>query len=137
MLVDLSPRVLGDFEGHWRLERAITHADGTEASFKGTAEWRAAPGGMIYHETGYLQMVQGPKMQAERRYQWGDDLDVYFEDGRFFHRVPALGGDATHWCDPDTYDVNYDFSKWPCFSALWRVRGPKKAYSMHSHYQRL
>ena len=39
-----------------------------------------------------------------------------------------------HWCDPDSYAVRYDFSRWPEWSARWRVEGPHKAYIMYSRY---
>ena len=78
-----------------------------------------------------------PKMAAERRYFWAQDLSVYFEDGRFFHRVPAEGGTAHHWCDPDRYTLVYDFSGWPRFTVDWRVTGPRKNYSAHTSYCRL
>ena len=51
-----------------------------------------------------------------------------------FHRVPPLGGDSGHWCDPDQYDGSYDFSAWPAFTVTWSVRGPRKAYLMSSRY---
>ncbi|WP_187431256.1 hypothetical protein ROLI_027830 [Roseobacter fucihabitans] len=133
---DLKPRVLADFEGKWDLTRQITHDDGSQARFEGTALWTPDGLGMAYLETGLLEMAHATPMQAERRYHWGPDLDIYFEDGRFFHRVPAAGGDARHWCDPDTYDVTYDFTKWPRFKVIWRVVGPKKSYTLASLYHR-
>ena len=73
-------------------------------------------------------------MQSERRYRWDADLNVYFDDGRFFHTVPPLGGQTDHWCDPDGYDVRYDFAQWPTWSAEWYVLGPRKNYRMLSQY---
>lgn len=136
MPIEVTPRVLADFAGTWRLDRKITHGDGTQARFQGTAIWSGDETGLEYMEKGHLQMGQGPQMQAERRYHWGPDLDVHFDDGRFFHRVPALGGQTSHWCDPDTYDVTYDFTDWPCFTAIWQVHGPKKSYTLQSTYER-
>ncbi|MEM9637919.1 MAG: DUF6314 family protein [Pseudomonadota bacterium] len=136
MQSDRRPRILADFEGSWRLERHIAHADGTEARFDGVAVWSADSRGLAYHESGSLRITDAPAMQAERRYLWTADLDVYFEDGRFFHRVPDAGGEADHWCDPDRYVVRYDFSSWPAFTAVWQVSGPKKCYRLRSHYRR-
>ena len=58
-------------------------------------------------------------MRAERRYLWRDGgagtIEVFFDDGRFFHRFDAedhVPG-ATHACDPDAYRVRYDFRAWP------------------------
>jgi hypothetical protein len=44
-------------------------------------------------------------MVAKRRYLWDEKLNIYFEDGRFLHQVPVLGGVAAHCCDPDQYDA--------------------------------
>lgn len=128
-------RQLADFIGKWCITREITHADGTRASFAGVAEWLPAEGGADYVERGVLDMGTA-RFNAERRYRWSDDLDVYFDDGRFFHAVPQCDGDAAHWCDPDQYDVTYDFTRWPEWTARWQVRGPRKDYVMVSVYTR-
>ncbi|MEP2426114.1 MAG: DUF6314 family protein, partial [Tateyamaria sp.] len=122
--------------GVWALHRTIRHGDGTRATFTGEAIWTPDPQGMIYREHGHLQMPASPPMQAERRYIWRAGVDVFFEDGRFFHHVPDGGGTAEHWCDPDTYNVTYDFAAWPSFSTVWQVTGPKKSYEMTSEYKR-
>lgn len=136
MRTSLRPRVLADFEGTWQLDREIVQANDTRAVFNGTAVWCTCTEGLIYHEIGQLKMPQALPMQAERRYAWWPDLEVHFEDGRFFHKVPANGGEATHWCDPDTYKASYDFTDWPRFTVVWKVSGPKKSYLMKSRYQR-
>ncbi|WP_299674433.1 DUF6314 family protein [uncultured Roseobacter sp.] len=133
---DQSVRCLQDFEGRWQLTRQIRHAEGVRAAFSGDAVWCPDADGLIYRETGVLQMPGSPPIQAERRYLWREGLHVYFEDGRFFHQVPARGGQAEHWCDPDTYVVHYDFSDWPAFSTSWQVSGPRKSYEMRSRYTR-
>jgi len=130
-------RELADFAGKWRLERQITHQGQPPAGFSGWATWAAAPGGMQYFELGELRLTGQPPMRAERRYFWHADLRVDFEDGRFFHQVPPEGGTARHWCDPDTYDVRYDFSGWPRFEVIWQVAGPAKQYAMVSRYSRV
>ncbi|WP_023849658.1 DUF6314 family protein [Ponticoccus alexandrii] len=126
---------LADFMGLWRLDRRIVQADGVEAAFAGQAEWLPADHGALYVETGTLVMPAG-RFRAERRYLWEPDLTVRFDDGRFFHRVPTAGGGTGHWCDPDRYDVTYDFDGWPAWSCRWVVRGPRKDYAMTSHYAR-
>ena len=125
-------RVLDDFEGRWRIQRHILPNSGARGLFEGEAEWRPSKGGLAYIETGTLTLSGAVPMQAERRYHWASDLSVYFQDGRFFHTVPAGGGETRHWCDPDLYTVNYDFTDWPGFTVRWHVRGPRKAYTMCS-----
>jgi len=129
-------RGLEGFLGTWQLAREISHGDGSSARFEGVAEWRAEGAGAVYVERGELVMAQG-RFAAERRYLWDRDLRVFFEDGRFFHQVPEAGGTASHWCDPDQYDADYDFSRWPDWQARWQVRGPRKAYVMVSRYRPL
>jgi hypothetical protein len=130
------PRQLSDFEGRWRLSRRIVQDAGTEARFEGQAVWSPDAECLIYRETGTLTVTGQPPMQAERRYRWHPDLCVHFDDGRFFHRVPAQGGETDHWCDPDSYHVRYDFSAWPDFEVIWLVSGPRKSYRMFSRYAR-
>lgn len=129
-------RKLADFEGQWRVERFIQPKEGPEARFLGTALWAASGTGLSYHETGLMTLDGHAPMQAERRYFWADDLSVYFDDGRFFHRVPETGGLTEHWCDPDSYALRYDFGKWPQFRVNWNVTGPRKDYRAETEYTR-
>ncbi len=131
-----SIRQLSDFLGRWTLSRQIDQADGQNVQFEGTAIWRPQGDAASYEEQGWLTMGQ-QCFQAERRYHWGRDLKVFFEDGRFFHQVPSAGGATGHWCDPDQYDVTYDFALWPHWHCSWRVAGPRKRYVMTSTYSPL
>ncbi len=127
-------RLLDDFEGRWRIARRITHAHGPPGAFSGTATWSRIPRGLAYHEQGELHVPGHRAMRAERRYVWRPDLTVWFDNGRFFHQVPARGGQTGHWCPPDQYDVTYEFETWPRFRVVWRVKGPAKDYTMLSDY---
>ncbi|MEP6068448.1 MAG: DUF6314 family protein [Paracoccaceae bacterium] len=127
---------LSDFLGSWHVERHIRHADGTEAQFKGTATWTPNDTGAVYVEKGQLSMAKGASFHAERQYVWDHNLNVYFDDGRFFHSVPLLGEQFTHDCDPDTYRVGYDFDEWPVFRVVWHVVGPRKDYVSDTSYLR-
>mmetsp|Transcript_2571 Transcript_2571/g.4365 ORF Transcript_2571/g.4365 Transcript_2571/m.4365 type:complete len:220 (+) Transcript_2571:108-767(+) len=131
------PRVLADFEGGWTIARDIRPDAGPSARFEGQGVWSPGARGLSYVETGTLVMAGTAPMRAERRYHWTGDLSVFFEDGRFFHKVPATGGETHHWCDPDRYHVRYDFSDWPRFAVIWRVDGPRKSYVMTSRFTRL
>lgn len=127
-------RVLADFTGRWALKRTISHADGTQAQMEGVATFTPTLDGSDYEEVGQLKIGAGAPITATRRYRWGPDLSVYFEDGRLFHQVPPSGGTARHWCDPDTYIAEYDFARWPRFRVNWQVHGPRKDYQMVSDY---
>jgi hypothetical protein len=127
-------RSLAEFSGTWVLKREILQVGMPPAAFKGQAEWTLARKGLDYVERGFLKLADQPPMRAERQYHWDIDLNIYFDDGRFFHQVPKAGGDATHWCDPDRYDVTYDFGDWPNWSCTWKVSGPRKDYRLRSEY---
>ena len=129
-------RALADFVGRWAIERTITHVGAARADFHGHATFEPDGDGLAYHEIGTLVIQRHPPMQSERRYRWDADLNVYFDEGRFFHTVPPLGGKTQHWCDPDDYAVDYDFSAWPNWTADWRVQGPRKNYRMLTGYRK-
>lgn len=143
--VDPSPNAAmlrpSDFLGSWQIARQIDDAlSGTQASFDGIATIEAGAQSWRYVEKGKLALVGAKPMTAERQYIWQADesgIDIHFDDGRFFHRL-ILGGaspeapTAQHWCDPDQYNVTYDFSKWPCWTSVWQVEGPRKNYVMTS-----
>lgn len=128
---------LSDFEGDWAIKRRIRNAIGADAQFSGTASFSRDGEGLILSEAGEMK-IDGVLMQAARRYFWRQGkagIEVYFEDGRFFH---LIGGgqrvQAHHDCAPDIYDVCYDFSGWPEWGSVWNVTGPRKDYRMETAY---
>ena len=128
-----------DFKGEWRINRQIEDFVASEtSSFTGRAEFTPDGDRYAYFERGTLQTA-GRLLLAERRYVWqreDEEISVLFEDGRPFHRFSLEGdAEASHFCDPDTYDVNYSFAE-NAWSAVWRVKGPRKDYRMESSYQR-
>lgn len=133
---------LKDFEGRWRIDRTIAdHLLCRTGRFEGEARFAPSGAGLLYDEYGVLQFPGEAPLQAERRYLWRpapSGIDVLFEDGRPFHTIElaAQRPAATHFCDPDTYEVQYDFVAWPRWEALWRVSGPRKDYEMRSTYVR-
>jgi len=129
---------LWDFEGNWQVTRRIEDAlSGQNGLFEGNARFERDELGLRFSERGVLTLG-GASMEAERLYLWragADGIEVFFDDGRFFHRIGAAG-EAAHWCDPDQYDVTYEFSGWAEWSSRWRVKGPRKDYVMVGEYSR-
>ncbi|MCH2075455.1 MAG: DUF6314 family protein [Rhodobacteraceae bacterium] len=122
-----------DFKRVWLLKREITHSDQPPGKFEGlariTRRW-------TYLEWGNLE-VRGRDFTAGRRYWWkpmDGGFDIHFEDGKPFHELHFNAPSARHYCDPDIYDVRYDFSDWPKWRSTWDVQGPRKSYSMTSLY---
>lgn len=130
------------FKGAWRLSRDIYDIDSEWLGrFLGQATFTQDGDALAYFEEGKLQFGGLTAMTATRVYRWefaGDIVLVKFEDGRSFHSFDASAGrpQASHYCDPDDYDVTYDFRNWPKWRAEWRVEGPRKNYRMVSRYCR-
>ena len=126
------------FQGRWIVSRVITdHRAGQTGHFEGEARITPSSGPHEYFETGTLEMGTA-RLQATRRYLWSPDPDgiaIAFDDGRPFHIITD-SAKAEHFCDPDQYDVSYDFTNWPDWSSVWSVSGPRKSYVMTTHYRR-
>jgi len=135
---------LTDFVGVWNLERQIhDHLRDTTGTLTGTAVFKPgeSPTTLNYVETGQLKVGTQAPLNAERRYVWQSDghgISAYFDDGGFFHQFVPQGARAaaTHFCAPDDYRVNYDFSHTDQWTAQWHVKGPRKRYMMLSRYWR-
>jgi Family of unknown function (DUF6314) len=132
---------LADFEGDWLVERQIDdRRAGRSGRFVGRAAFTPAPGGLAYREEGTLTLRGEPGYVATRSYLWrdggGDMIEVWFADGRFFHRFAGdeASPGAEHMCPPDRYLVQYDFARWPRWQAAWRVNGPRKDYAIVSRF---
>lgn len=132
---------LDALEGRWRLERDIEDARaGVSGRLEGEAIWRADAQGFVQEESGLLHYADAAPMQATRRYLWraGETgIDVFFEDGRPFHTLPADGEEALHHCAPDLYRVTYTFTGPAEFTQIWHVTGPRKAARIASRFTRL
>ena len=131
---------LWTLEGRWHLTRRIRHGDGREDRLDGEAHFTRTGPRLVQDERGIL-IVGNQRLEAEQRYLWqaaGDRIDVYFSDNRPFHSIPLHdpAPRTVHLCPPDRYEVAYDFTGWPNWSATWTVEGPRKDYEMRSDYRR-
>lgn len=113
---------------------------GLEGRFEGTARFAWDGDWLVCQEKGELSFAGIKPMAGTRTYLWREGeggIDVHFEDERFFHRIgTGASPEAGHWCDPDRYDVAYDFADWPNWQATWTVMGPRKNYKSTSYFSR-
>lgn len=138
------PHITGR-RGRWRLERdLLDRSDGTRGTFSGVVIFTPTDDdGLALREEGTMRWPSftGP---ASREYVLNplpqpDALDVFFPDGRPFHRMsftPDTSQD-THWCDPDTYRVSYTRQGPDAFSYSWDVTGPRKDLLLVSRLERI
>ncbi|HYH77945.1 MAG TPA: DUF6314 family protein [Arthrobacter sp.] len=143
---DLRSYLLGPSKtGQWTVERQLLdRAAGTRGTFSGVVHFLPTnDGGLSLREEGTIRWptFTGP---ATREYVLRpagrpDLMDVFFNDGRPFHRMsftPEANLD-NHWCDPDTYRVAYILEAPDRFSYTWDVSGPSKDLLLASELQRL
>lgn len=137
----MSASLIERFKGQWSLNRHIFDLDSQWLGrLNGMARLTKTDDGLHYYEEGKLQFGGLTAMTATREYIWTfpdtNTVRVLFDDGSHFHDFDPNQDrpQATHYCDPDEYDVTYDFRHWPEWRAEWRVEGPKKDYRMVSMY---
>jgi Family of unknown function (DUF6314) len=137
--------------GSWSVERTLLdRASGTRGAFTGVVRFSpsSADGGMVLYEEGTLHWPApggSPTSNAAsrsyllRRTSAPDTLDVFFADGRPFHRMSfeANASHDQHWCDPDTYQVRYVLEGPNAFRYSWDVQGPAKDLLLESTLRRL
>jgi hypothetical protein len=143
---DLRAYLLGSTAAaNWAVERhLLDRSTGTHGTFSGVVRFSPTDdGGLAFREDGTMRWptFTGP---ASREYllkpaDRPDALDVFFADGRPFHRMsftPEASQDR-HWCDPDTYRVTYTHNGPDAFSYSWDVTGPRKDLLLTSALNRL
>ncbi|MFF2246437.1 DUF6314 family protein [Arthrobacter sp. NPDC058130] len=136
--------------GSWSVDRTLLdRSTGTSGTFTGVVRFTDLDdGGLMWREEGTVRWTSfsgapftGP---ASREYllrtaDTPDTLDVYFPDGRPFHRM-GFAGQANrdvHWCDPDTYRVRYQVLGPDECGYRWDVTGPAKDQLLESVLHRL
>jgi len=142
---DLRAYLLGD----WSVDRTLLdRATRSRGTFTGVVRFTETnDGGLRFREEGTVQWnpaggtpFAGP---ASREYllrasATPDAMDMFFPDGRPFHRIGFGGQDHrdTHWCDPDTYRVEYTKLGPDEFHYRWDVTGPAKDLLLESALHR-
>ena len=130
---------LQDFAGDWGVTRRIADRAGAQClRFAGIARFVPEADGLAYEERGWLRLPGLPPMEAHRRYRWRADgglIVVVLGVGRPFHAFDPEAPEALHLCAPDTYRVAYRFARWPRWTAVWTVTGPRKDYTMLSRFR--
>jgi 8-oxo-dGTP pyrophosphatase MutT (NUDIX family) len=135
--------------GAWTLTRTMTdRSAGSHGTFTGVVHFTATDdGGLHYREKGTVHWdpaggtrFTGP---ASREYllrpaATPETMDMVFPDGRPFHRIGfgARHGRDGHWCDPDTYRVEYTKLGADAFRFRWDVTGPAKDLLLESVLRR-
>ncbi|GAB3527955.1 DUF6314 family protein [Arthrobacter monumenti] len=131
--------------GTWRIERRLLdRASGNCGTFTGTAVFHNdGAGGLTHDEAGTLVWPGQAAAPTTRRLilrPTGSPsaLDVFFDDGRPFHRLDlATGTDhPAHPCSPDIYRGSFLVADADSWSYAWSVTGPAKDLLLTSDLRR-
>lgn len=123
----------------WRVERTLEdRRRGERWAFRGVASFAPGEARWVYEERGRLVGPRGAN-SASRRYLYqarGSDVDVYFEDGRFFHSLSAEqfpDFSFDHRCGRDLYRgaLRINTRDWVLG---WTVTGPQKDLRISTTY---
>ena len=130
-------------EGKWNFHRTISNYGIIEgaATFKKSA---IEPHLLHYREEGVLKREDGEHFQVYRDYLYrykNDRISVFFAEKteRLFHVLEfrdATTAVARHICSSDVYDATYKFRLEDEFELSYRVKGPKKDYSITTLFTR-
>ncbi len=143
--------------GTWSVDRTLRdRATGSRGTFTGVVRFtpladdggaRTDDGGLRFHEEGTMVWTPasgtpftGPASRDYLLRPAGtrDTLDMFFPDGRPFHRMGfgEQNSHDRHWCDPDTYRVTYTLVGPAEFRYCWDVTGPAKDHLIDSVLRR-
>lgn len=141
-------------QGSWTVDRTLLdRATGTRGTFTGVVRFTPVSGtdddgALRFREEGTVEWTADGgtpfTTSASREYLLRpagtrDTMDMFFPDGRPFHRM-GFGLDnshAQHWCDPDSYRVSYTLIGPDEFHYRWDVSGPAKAQLLESVLRRV
>jgi hypothetical protein len=147
--------------GSWSVDRTmLDRATGSGGTFTGVLRLSGVDGtagemdrhgddgALRFHEEGTISWtsVNGKPFTAPASRDYllrpsdsPDVLDMYFPDGRPFHRMgfSEHSSHDRHWCDPDTYRVSYTMTGPDEFSYSWDVTGPAKDHLIETKLRRL
>ena len=151
--------------GSWSVDRTLLdRATGTGGTFTGVLRYSGTDGPAVeigtgadsprddgalsFHEEGTISWtpVHGKPFTgpASRDYllrpaDSPDVLEMYFPDGRPFHRMGFAEHSShdQHWCEPDTYRVSYTMIGPDEFRYSWDVTGPAKDQLIETVLRRL
>lgn len=137
--------LLDHLRGTWSVERTLQdHASGLTGAFTGTATFADDDDGLRHRELGSLTWAGATPTSATRELLWratgaAPAVEVFFADGRFFHRLDLTDGRDTpaHFCVPDHYRGSFVLQDRDHWRYTWRVSGPSKDLTLETHLTRV
>lgn len=120
--------------GNWTLTR---HIDDRHSNTRMTATGTLTVDNTLWAEQGILdgnKFTQNYGLVFDNK----GGLTVNFPDGRLFYTLENQTQPQTidHRCGNDHYQGEYTVQSQTQFTQIWKVKGPKKEYTMITEYSR-
>ncbi len=128
---------LADFQGRWRFQRRIEGLSGAPGRlFDGIATFSPRDGGLLHAEAGEAQVLG--RMQRLLWRAEGRGAVLALEDGSEFLRLALDLPVATAFCDTGAarHELSCNFTRWPVWRAIWRLRDATSDTTMITDYRR-
>jgi hypothetical protein len=135
------------FEGEWAFDRRVMGTETAFAQGKATFE-KIDEKSLSYREEGRLQ-TEKSFVDFYRNYIYilrENVLDVIHGEGpqqgqlyqsyQMAHDCASLIPISNHFCDPDTYEAQYQLTDKNTFDLVTKVTGPKKGYTISTRFTR-
>jgi hypothetical protein len=137
--------VFHSLKGNWTFQRTVSG----EARAEGTASFTRNWNTLNYYESGVLHRFEDKKsFHVYQTYSYrlrNDLISVYFSNKQLFHPLhfdppnpttfPFIAR-GTHHCEPDTYEMLYQFDNLNQFRVTCAVKGPHKNYEIYTVFQK-
>ena len=141
-----------ELSGIWELQRHL----GEQGHMKGVASFQPCGEGVLhYQEKGKATFKHSQTFSSYREYAYvynQGTIAVHFWDQK--HKQPArllhtlqfhsskvdsqeLVGTGTHGCADDLYHAHYLFMNPQQFRLTYQVQGPRKDYTLTSHFRKI
>jgi len=128
---------LTDFAGRWRFRRRLEGLGDVPGNlFDGVAVFSPVAGGLFYTESGEVQLHG-----RETRLLWREEAQgasLCFADGSDFHPLDLHGRVANAWHEGAgaSHEMAYNFTHWPEWRLIWRLRNAGADTTMITDYRR-
>jgi len=139
---------LAYFAGRWNMNREIgDRRAGLRAAAAGACDFLAgSESKVLVCEEALVIDYGGNRFNGVQstiwRFEKPSGPDLYFQDGRYFcsAQFKKIGdiwrAQLTHHCGDDVYDGNVTIEFEKCWRLVWRVRGPRKDFTLDTRYDR-
>lgn len=120
--------------GKWQFDR---HVVDRKSGISHTAQGQLQVTQSTWQESGIMDTTTHFTLSYGLQFQ-ENGITVTFPDGQLFYTLDTITENAPieHLCGDDVYRGQWIYTNANSFTLIWHVIGPKKNYTMTTHYQK-